>query len=320
MATAHARFYDNLAELLEAGLPVGEALATAAGRERSAGPAARLAAAVREGGGLAERAAGDPFFGELDTVLLGVGEASGTLPEQLRTLAEWHRQNARLRRRLLLGLLYPALLLHAAAVLSMVPGLVLGEISAAQFLLGVLVRLTPLYVPAALVLAAARARRRWAGLGRLYDAVAIRIPVLGGAVRAGALSRFCRAAAALVQAGFGLDEAIRAGRRACQQRTVAARLAGGEAAVRRGEPASRGFDPRLPAAFLATWKSGEASGQLVEGLRRLAGTYAEEADRRLLAACVALSVLALLVAAGLIAWKVIAFWAGYAERLQGVTP
>lgn len=176
MNLSAAVFYESLAELLKAGVPMSQAIASAGaaagGQHSEQAPA--WAAACSRGEGLAvtvHQGGG----GHLEATLLEAGERSGRLPELCRLLATHARRSVAARRLATSRLLYPALLVHLAlialAVPVVVPRLMAGEgISLMWLLTGPLVLWA---VAIAIALAARRAsaelRARWLLLPGLRD-------------------------------------------------------------------------------------------------------------------------------------------------------
>ncbi len=283
MASARAQAYHNLAVMLEAGVPAVKALRTAvsAGRSPTARGFAAMAGGVAEGQDLSEAMSADGSFPPLDVVLVRVGERAGNLPECFRSLSQWYEFQDRLRRTVTSGLALPLLVLHVAALVAPLPALFLEKVGVAGYVRQVVATLAFLYVPAGAVLAVVRWTPRSGPLRRLADGLVLGVPLLGGAVRDLALSRFCRAFAALHRAGVLMAESVDLAAGVVGNVVMAARLGRAAEAAGGGAPAWEGFDRRLPREFRESWRVGEESGALDEVAARLERTAGESARRRL---------------------------------------
>ena len=112
MATGIALAYYNLATMLDAGVPMQRSLNVVASglEDRLQRAFMELAEAVAKGNTLAETMTGSPaVFGPLDVMIVRAAEKSGSLPESLSLLSKWYEFSARIRKRILSGLLLQVL-------------------------------------------------------------------------------------------------------------------------------------------------------------------------------------------------------------------
>lgn len=113
---SRAEFADDLATLLQTGVPLVESLETvrAASTGRRERLAATLTARVRQGDSLSAAMRDHPtWFDGVDQAMVTAGEQAGTLPLVLRSLAERHLRTGEVSRKLMAALAYPALVLVA---------------------------------------------------------------------------------------------------------------------------------------------------------------------------------------------------------------
>lgn len=276
--------YNALRHLLDAGVPVVRALRTAAPRRDRRLRRTFLAAAeeVEAGNTLADAfAATGNAIPELDAAMIRVGENSGRLPDVLDSLAQWHDLTARLQARIRAGLVYPVVLLHAAAFLVPLPGFVLGNLSPMDYLRAAGSFLQVVYVPLAVWLLLQNWPAATRLLQRVLDPLLLTIPGLGGGLKAMALAQFCSGFRALYSAGASTEECARQAASLCGSPGVARLVRGGADAARRGDSVSSGFSPSAPPELVAAWQTGEESGRLEPTLARLASIYVEQAENRL---------------------------------------
>lgn len=292
-------FSRELAQLLQAGVPVLEALQTL--QEQRAGQAqglARACEALQQGQALSAALGTQPErFDPLFLALVAAGERTGQLPAVLTQHAAYLRWTAELRRQLLAASLYPLLLLGAGAavllflVIYVLPrfagafdslGETLPAASAALLRLGVWAGAHPWGLPGALagllaaaVVAAQALRRhpRWASW--LWQ-----LPLLGPRLRTLALARLYRSLGLLLAAGIPLTAALQLSAavlplalRAAVQRTRDDVLAGQSLSQ-----ALQGQQLATPVA-LRMLRVGEGSGQTAALLQQAAAFHDEEAQQ-----------------------------------------
>ena len=278
------QLYAALATAFDAGLSLDRAVRVAAGN--GSGPlaqaTARIVADVRDGQTLAQAVARHPhLFPAADVTFIEVGEETGTLEAACRHLADWYEFKRRNWRTVVAGMTYPTVVIHVAAlVIPAVPAL-LGQITFGRYVLNMLAILACFYVPIAGALLAYRWFTAQPGGRRRVDALLLRVPVLGVALRDLALSRYCRNFRVMYVAGAGPDKCSAAAVRICGNGAVATWLEGGAEAARSGHEVSTGFSSQVPQDFLSLWTSAEDAGRLDDTLQRLADTYADSAEFRL---------------------------------------
>lgn len=291
------RFTEEIATLLNAGVPLERALgiATETG-EGDAEMARQVRRTLRGGESLAEALAQQPeHFSRLYVNMVRAGEAAGALPQIMDRLAAFERGREELRSDLVSSLVYPVLLLVVGAA-SVV---LLFAYVVPKFATSFLASSLGMPLPMQLLLATSEAMRTWwpavvtllgiAALGGLawartdsgrvrIDALLLRAPLLGSAVVKAETARFARAMATLLTGTVPLVEALGIARGVLLNRALAAALAPVEHDVQRGESLSRAVErsgalPRLAEHLLVV---GEETGQLDRMFDRLADIYARQ--------------------------------------------
>lgn len=317
-----AAFFDQWAALLDAGVPLLDALRHLSEHPPLPGVARRLLGAIdriQAGATLTEafRASKIPLL-PLERAVLEAAEQSGRLVASLRLLAEEARQRATLSRQVWSGLAYPLFLLHFAALVLPLPEWVRsGDVGAyAARVLGVLV---PFHGAVWGLLWWSRRERQSSGTAA-GEAVLDAIPLLGSGRRALGLSRLAGGLKLLIEAGVSVPEAWRLAARACGSARVCRAVEDWWPRWQQGEtPAeSLGRSPWIPSLFADQYATGELSGRLDEVLGRLQGYYAEEARARLKAFADWLPRLVYLAVACWITWQVIRFWSAYFGQIEGL--
>ncbi|HON90250.1 MAG TPA: type II secretion system F family protein [Sedimentisphaerales bacterium] len=276
-----ARAYYDLSVMLDAGVPIMRAFDIVIESRR--GYFKRVLSQVRDslskGSSLAESMERHRHvFPTLDRMLVEAAEHSGSVGQVFKMLSEWHEFVQRIVSRMLMGLAYPFLILHAAAFTFPLPRFILGQLGLRQYLLSVLGTVVWLYL-LLFIIAIRVYRPETTRLIRLpMDHLVLRIPVLGAAVYQLCISRYARAFGMLYKAGVPISESVERAGRAVGNEAVARLFRGSIASVRSGGTAWEGLSPRLPSEYRHLWQIGEESGELDQTLDKIAQISADRAD------------------------------------------
>lgn len=289
----------QLATLIQAGLPVDEALGAAAaqsGRRRVRAVLTDVRSRVTAGQGLAEALAAFPgVFPEIHRTTVATGERTGRLDVVLPRLADYTEARQALLQKVQLALLYPVLLcVLATAITLALLAYVVPEVvrvfadldhplpAVTRGLIALSDALRTHGAVAALVLAGAalsvhRLLRRPALRHRVHGWV-LRTSLVGALVRGINAARFTRTLAILTASGVPVLDGVRLS--AGVVTNAAIRRAVEEAAdeVRDGASLSGALRRRavFPPVTLQLIASGEASGELEAMLERAAASQERE--------------------------------------------
>ncbi len=290
----------ELATVLEAGLPVVQALLITAESQHQARMQDLLEALSREvaaGSALSEALKRHPkYFGGFHVSLVAAGESSGRLSELLASLASWLERRERIRKKISAALSYPLAVLGIAVV---VVGLMLiyvvpefermftGYGAELPPLTRLVVGLSESLRGAGLVWLGALAgaggalgwvRSRLPAARNLEDRLKLRLPMLGSLFARAALARFMRTLATLLEAGLPAIEALDGAAGACGNRIyeTAIRQARDDVATGQGLRRAMGYLEELPPALVQMIGVGEETGRLGEMCLHLADRYDEE--------------------------------------------
>ena len=295
------QFSQELLALLEAGLNLGEAMATLHNKETRPGAKVTLAAivlALQQGQSFSDTLAGFPdIFPDIYIATVHAAERSGNLPEALARFVGYQLQFDAIRKKLISAAIYPCMLLVVGGLVTLfLLGYVVPKFSVvyessgreipwmSQMLLGFGQTLAahPLLCAGALAAAVgavvfgiANAGARQALVLRL-----LRLPVLAGKAAEFRLARFYRALSLLLHAGIPLHKALAiVGPMLLPAQQE--QLAQARRAVQEGMP----FSTALEHANMATpvaqslLKVGENTGRLGDMLERSAKFHDEEFAR-----------------------------------------
>lgn len=296
---ARARlFAHELSVLLEAGIPLLEALHTLNEQAGGGGALDGVIARVAEGARLSDALAAEPAaFDALFVAMVAASERHGQLAPTLRAHAAYLQWSDTLRARLVAAAIYPSALLAAGgAVLLFLLLFVLPRFAGVFDGIGAEL---PAASRALMAFGQAAAQHRGAtlaGAGGVIAAVLLlvrtprardallaaawRLPALARPLRTIALARLYRTLGVLLGAGVAAVEAMRLaeGPLAAPLRPALARA---RARVDAGERPSQALDAEALATPVARrmLKVGEGSGRLAPMLERAAAFHDEEIER-----------------------------------------
>ena len=283
----------QLATLVQAALPIEEALRAAAAQTRTPKIKSMLLAVrarVLEGHSLAASLKEYPAaFPELYRATVAAGEHAGHLGLVLDQLADYTEQRQQSRQKIQLALLYPLILMVAALTIVgfllgyVVPDVVKVFVNTGQSLptltrgliaVSALVKhwgwLILLLLAGGLVLLRLwlrppTRRQRW-------HALQLRLPLFGRLLRATQTARFASTLAILVRSGVPLVEALAIGAEVVSNLIIRSDVANATQRVREGGSLSRALEAsrQFPPMMLHMIASGERSGELDQMLSRTA--------------------------------------------------
>jgi type IV pilus assembly protein PilC len=240
-------------------------------------------------------------FTDLEIAMVAAGEEAGNREDVFDRLATFLERDERMRKRLSAALFYPALVLVAAALVSIylvavvipqfgrlfssfgVPpsGLMTFLLRATQLALDPFVLVGVGACAALAALSAARALRTSEG-ALAFDTFRLRIPLVGDAIRKTILARLCRVIATLLESGVNqvraLDVAVPVAESPIYSRAVEIareRIAAGQSASLEESLEHSGVFPALLVGFV---RVGGSAGNVPAMLVKIAEYYEEDVD------------------------------------------
>ncbi len=284
MRSKRSHMYHNLSVMLEAGIPLEKSLRTAASGMR--GPMSKtftsLADGVSGGTKMSESMEQKPrLFAPLDVRLVQVGETTGNLAESIENLSQWYQFKDRMLKIFTSGMLMPLMVFHVAAFL--IPFITFaksGLEDGRTYTTSVISWLASLYIPALIIFLIIRFARRKGVYRRMLDWAVLRVPLLGGALKFLALSRFLRAFHMFYKAGVPIVDASAMAADVTGNIVIAGLVEGGAQSAARGERVSEGLSVGLPPEMIEMWRVGEESGTLEEVTGRLTASTTDTAERK----------------------------------------
>lgn len=304
-AAAVESFSRELASLLAAGVPMNRALGIL--RDQASNQAAkRQWSAIHDdvSGGTALADAMSRFprsFPAVYTAMVRAGETGGFLDVVLMQIADFRAREHGLKSKVWSALVYPVILaVLAVAVLIFlmvyfIPrfsklfddfGAALPDLTRAIIAVSEGMTAYGLFAVVGVVILALLARRILAAdAGRLaWERFLLRVPGLGPVLARFALVRFCRMLGTLLGSGVPLVASLKVAKESLGNQTLAAAMDLSIEQVRQGTSLARSLAScrqLFPGAVIEMIAVSEESGRLDVELKRLAGVYEEELDRRL---------------------------------------
>jgi len=283
----------QLATLVQAALPIEEALRAAAAQSTSAKIKSMLLAVrarVMEGHSLAAALREYPSaFPELYRATVAAGEHAGHLGLVLDQLADYTDQRQQSRQKIQLALLYPVILMVASLAIVVlllgyvVPDVVKVFVNTGQELPALtrgliatsdVVKNWGWLIVLGLVGAflAMRAALRDPALRLRWHAFILRVPLIGRLSRATNTARFASTLAILTKSGVPLVEALSIAAAVIANLRIRERVVEAAQKVREGSSLTRALDAtgEFPPMMLHMIASGEKSGELDQMLARTA--------------------------------------------------
>ena len=294
-------FAKHMSLMIKAGLPIDEAVRVLAeqaqGRFRKA--LMGVLTAVEGGRQLSEGFAQYPkIFSELFIATIRAGESSGTLEQSLEDLAQQLTKSYDLQRKIRGAMIYPVLVLVAAAGIGMGLSLfvlprVIGLFDSITVELPLATRLmigfsrfmvaygAPFTVGAIAAIFGLFQLLAWKPVRPFSHAVLLRLPIFGTLTRNYNLAMFARTMATLLKSGITIGDAFEIASNTLRNARFKRALLRVQQGTETGVPASTVLEefPRLfPSIATRMLAVGERSGKLEETFQYLAEFYEDEVD------------------------------------------
>jgi len=322
-----SHFCGQLSTMLEAGIPLQQALFTA---ERKSRPGRReiyrrLGAAIESGATFTEALEREGRrFPILMRRMVLVGEKVGRLDRVLKQLADYYAFLRRIWMRLIARLAWPLFeYWFAVALFSLVawilgsleipglPAFIAGLRAWQVFLGGAAVFFTPIALYFLLT--------RLLGGRAPVHAVMMATPVVGGIMRDFALGRFAWCMEMSTDAGVPIHDAIKWSAEATGNHVFIRHAQRINEDLRGGVPLPEAFSRSglFPPDFMEFVETGSTSGRLPEMFGRLSRTYFDRSETGLKVISFVLVILVMLTVIGALAFIVVSYWLAYYGQIMG---
>jgi general secretion pathway protein F len=322
-----AAFTRQVATLIKAGIPLADslgALVEQVQNVRLKAPLSEVRSAVNEGSSFADALARHPkLFDELFVSMVRAGELAGNLDDVMARLADFLEGSQKLKSKVQSAMIYPLVMV------------VVGTIIMAVLMIKVIPNITSMFkqqgktlpINTRMLIASSDLIRNWWWLiavgavgaialfvnwtrgkeGRqVWDAFALRLPVLGELVRTINVSRFARTLGTMLESGVPMLRALDTAKQIVGNVLIQQAIEDAKRAVTEGESLAQTLKKsgQFPATMIHMVAVGEKAGQLEQMLERVAATYESEVDTKLSRLTALLEPLMLVVMGGAVAFIV----------------
>jgi len=318
-------FYAELAKLTNAGFGIREAAAVMLeGRlpRAQASLLERMNVRLDEGQTIADAfGKTSAEISDLERGLIRAGERGGRLAVAFQHLADYFGLVAASRREMLKALIYPVVLLHLGIFVGIVPKAVMGgEAGAGEIFAELLLTLLAVYAVGLLIVGGAVWLLKIAPEKPVVDRFLNAVPWVGKARRNMALSRFTKVYHIGLLAGLSMEETLGTSLKASESGVLRDE---GKALLERLKTGER-LGPKLieakgfPKVFSRSYATGEEAGTLDKDLERWAIYFQDEATQSIRTVSVMLPKILYGLVLIFIVWKILGFYNGYLEVLEGI--
>ena len=318
-----AFFFRQLASMIDAGTTGARALLVLGQQTPGQFGAVlrEMAQVVDEGQPMSTAFAMYPeFFSEFTVCMVRTGEVGGMLDNRLRDLAAYLEQSYTMQAALASMMLYPIVILHAAALLPSLHILVMQGVG--PYLVAVLPILGLLYGVAIGWFLFGRMVSLGGGMRRVVDQCVLLVPLVGPMVRRAAAVKFSRALGELIEAGLPTGSSVEVAGRACGNQALAARLVAVVPPLREGMPLSAVI-PRTGIFNLASVQmltSAEVTGTTGEALRKISEFLTIEYNESVKRVAVMLPILLMGLVGCVVGYQYIRFFTGVMNQINSINP
>jgi type IV pilus assembly protein PilC len=323
-------FNQQFFTLIHAGLPIPSALELLAKRQRNLyfrGILENVRERVKGGEVLSAAFEAQQVFPKLYHTTLVAGEKSGNLEEVLTRYISFQRVSMAVRKKLMVSLIYPALLIVLVTVMLtyliafVVPKFaelyhdLQAPLPTVTVYLIALGRTVHQYFPfiilglAAVLLVAWKWKSSDAGARKL-DQLRLRLPVLGSIWLKYQIAMFARMMSTLLAGGLPLVPALETAGASIQSRSVASASLNAAERVREGVSLSRSLQETkmFPELSLEMIEVGESTGSMREMLNSVAEFYEEDVESAVAAAMSLIEPILLIFVAVIIGFVLISLY------------
>jgi type IV pilus assembly protein PilC len=324
-------FNQQLAALIQAGLPILQAITLLSKRQSNSALRAvlnQIETRIREGTPMSEAfAAQGDVFPKLYTASLLAGEKSGNLDGVLSRYITYTKQMIALKRKIRQAMTYPIMLIGALTVLvGVMTGFVIPRFAAIYkdfgsslptitqvvLTIGLATQENLIWIgPTILGMILAPLLWRRTAAGRvMIDSFLLKLPLVGQIIRDTTTSQLGRSLSTLLQGGATLVESFRIASETITNKAIAQASARVLPRIREGEPFSESLEQAgwMSPLAIDMIRVGERSGSLKEMLDELASFYDAELEVELNQLTALIQPVVLILMAGLVVFILLSMY------------
>jgi len=346
-------FTRQLSTLQDAGLPILRSL-DILHQQQKPGLLKNTLGAVHEdvsgGSSLSDSMAKHPkAFTKLYTKMIAAGEVGGVLDLILQRLAEFLEKAAKLKRKIISAMIYPAAVVTIAALIVMgimiiivpqfeeifadfevkMPELTIQLINYSKWMAGPIANINPgqtipgvifiCFAPVLIYMLIKLARKSSGGKAAL-DWVLINAPIVGGLVRKATIAKFTRTLGTLIHAGVPILDAIKITAETSGNYVYETALNNVHDSVRSGESFSEPLRKAkvCDGIIVNMIDVGEETGDMDKMLMKIADNYDDEVDAAVAGLVSLLEPIMVVLLGGIVGFIVVALFLPMVELMQNI--
>jgi len=311
--------YRQLSTLLDSGMGILQALGIVSSHTRGRTKRTLLSIhrSIEAGSSFTEAVSGEEgFFTPFEITIIQAGEISGRLENNLRFLADYMEKVSSWRRKIMGGMIYPLIVLHAAIFIPPAPILILKGFLPYVFVVSK--SLFWIYGIGFGIFLATRISGRIQVLLYLRDYLLLVIPVSGGILRSLSIARFTTSLAGSYRAGISIGPALKFAAEACGNEYMKEKIRKQIRIVEKGGKVTEVLQKSkvFPETVLEMVHTGEEAGKMEEMLSKASSYCENKAEAAITILINTLPVILYLAVALYVGIKVISFYSGYLKILE----
>jgi len=314
-----ASFFRQFATLINSGIDINRVLNSLEARSRNnqlRKAASGIKDRIQRGDTLAKAMANYPnLFTPVQLKIIEVGEKGGRLAENIQSIADDLEQNWRLQLKLIINLIYPVILLHAAVFIPAIQTLVLEGF--VPFLKRLFPFVISLYSFLFIIWLAAKISNKYRKVKHLFQVVGLHLLIIGPLLRRLAIARFFANLGILYRSGAGIVSSLETAAESCGNLVIKNSILSVVPEIRRGETLTSALSkvPHLPLVAIDMVSAGEESGKLEEMFAKLAQNYQAESNATIQKLIIIMPILLYFAIMAYIAYFVISSYIGYFNKI-----
>lgn len=258
----------------------------------------------------------DRFFTPFERAVIQAGEMSGRLESNLRFLADYMEKISFWRRKIIGGMIYPLIILHAAIFIPPLHLLIFQGFI--PYVYAVSRTLLWFYGLGFGIFLAVKISSRVRVILHIRDYLLQAIPVCGRILRSLAIARFTASLSSSSSAGISIRPSLKFAAAACGNEYIKQRILKQIRVVEKGGKVTEALQKSkiFPEMIIQMINTGEETGKMEEMLSKVSSYCEDKAEAAITMLINTVPVILYLAVAIYVAFKVISFYAGYFGSLQ----
>lgn len=311
--------YRQLSTLLGSGIEILRALETLSHhkRGRTRKTILSIRRSIEEGSSFTEAiSAQGRFFTPFEVAVIHAGEMSGNLESKLCLLADYMEKVSAWRKKIITGMIYPVIVLHAAIFIPPIPVLIFKGFI--PYVYAVSRSLLWVYGIGFGIFLAVKISARIHVVLYARDYLLQAIPVFGGILRCLSIARFTTSLSSSYSAGISIRPSLKFAAAACGNEYIKQRILKQICILEKGGRVTKVLQKSkvFPEMVIEMVNTGEETGKMEEMLSKVSSYCENKAEAAITILINTVPVILYFAVALYVAFKVISFYAGYFGTLK----